>query len=138
MQKGEASPDQTVRTEASGASCGLELGGRGPYLVFALSEVDPSSRIELGRGELYSGLCSGTRAIAVGGLRPAVGRDDHRVVGRHRGETRAAYPRRGGRPDGETPGPDHLGRDGGTAARRQDRPAAGPWDDVREQTPSSF
>jgi hypothetical protein len=72
--KGEVAPQQTVRSEQSGASCGLEIAGAGPFIVFAVASVHGSSDIELGAGELYAGLCGGTRAISVGGpLDPAVG-----------------------------------------------------------------
>jgi hypothetical protein len=73
VRKGDAAPRQVVRTPGSGAGCGLELAGRGPFLVFAT--VRPAGdEVELGRGELYAGLCGGTRSIAVGGpLDPSVG-----------------------------------------------------------------
>lgn len=65
--KGEVAPTQTVRSEQSSASCGIELAGAGPYLVFALGELGRDHDIELGRGELYTGLCGGSRSLAVGG-----------------------------------------------------------------------
>jgi hypothetical protein len=65
--KGDVRARQTVVTYAGGATCGLELSGLGPFLVFASTD----SPIELGveDGELSSNLCSGSRAFA-GGDRP--------------------------------------------------------------------
>ena len=56
---------QSVVTARDGASCGLEISGPGPYVVFARSEADgvTSGGVD---DELYSGLCSGTRALADG------------------------------------------------------------------------
>jgi hypothetical protein len=65
--KGDVAPQQVVRSEQSGASCGLEIAGAGPFIVFAVAAVHESSDIELGTGELYAGLCGGTRAISAGG-----------------------------------------------------------------------
>lgn len=67
VYKGEARATQSVVTARSGASCGLELSGRGPFLVFAFLEPD---RLTGGvEGELHSNLCSGSRAL-----------EDHRSV----------------------------------------------------------
>jgi hypothetical protein len=49
---GEVSARQGVLSPASGASCGLELAGEGPFLVFADREDD----------RLAAGLCGGTAA----------------------------------------------------------------------------
>jgi hypothetical protein len=65
--KGDVAPQQVVRSEQSGASCGLEIAGAGPFIVFAVAAVHESSDIELGTGELCAGLCGGTRAISAGG-----------------------------------------------------------------------
>lgn len=66
--KGIVFTRQSVVTARSGVSCGLEISGPGPYLVFA-SEASGlvSGAVD---GELYSNLCSGTRALA-GGVLPA-------------------------------------------------------------------
>lgn len=50
--KGEATATQVITTSASGASCGLEISGPGPFLVFADSE----------QSGLTANLCGGTRA----------------------------------------------------------------------------
>ena len=54
VYKGEATATQMVSTHASGASCGLEITGPGPFLIFADRE---------GPG-LTADLCGGTRAGA--------------------------------------------------------------------------
>lgn len=64
--KGEVTSTQTVVTPRSGASCGLELVGPGPFVVFAFDDSQLTSGAE--EGELYSHLCSGTRALADGAL----------------------------------------------------------------------
>ena len=48
--KGEVAPRQEVRTAQSGASCGLELAGEGPFLLFAQRAAD---------GTLRASLCGG-------------------------------------------------------------------------------
>lgn len=62
--KGEVAERQTVVTPEGGESCGLEIAGPGPYLVFAFDDSDLTFGAEA--GELYSHLCSGTRALASG------------------------------------------------------------------------
>ena len=59
--KGTVFSCQSIVTARSGASCGLEIIGPGPYLVFATED----DRLVRGAvdGELYSNLCSGTRAL---------------------------------------------------------------------------
>ena len=49
--KGQATSTQVVTTHASGASCGLEISGPGPFLVFADQE----------QSGLTANLCGGTR-----------------------------------------------------------------------------
>jgi hypothetical protein len=65
VYKGEANARQTVVTARGGESCGLEIIGSGPFLVFAQTQsVDfASAAVE---GDLFSGLCSGTRAATAG------------------------------------------------------------------------
>ena len=52
VHAGEVSARQGVLSPASGASCGLELAGEGPFLVFATRED----------GRLAADLCGGTTA----------------------------------------------------------------------------
>jgi hypothetical protein len=58
VYKGQATSTQVVTTHSSGASCGLEISGPGPFLVFADQE----------QSGLTANLCGGTRA----GAAPAV------------------------------------------------------------------
>lgn len=60
--KGEVFARQSVVTARDGASCGLEIRGRGPFVVFATtSDSVTSGAVD---GEFYSNLCSGTRALS--------------------------------------------------------------------------
>jgi len=61
VYKGDARSTQSVVTPREGASCGLELAGRGPFLVFA--DTQGSVGLETEVGELSSHLCSGTREL---------------------------------------------------------------------------
>ena len=61
VYKGDARAQQSVVTAREGASCGLELSGSGPFLVFARTEVEFGLDGE--EGELFSNLCSGSRAL---------------------------------------------------------------------------
>jgi len=65
--KGEAQTRQSVVTAREGASCGLEIGGPGPFLVFARLDDEGISRGAVA-GEVYSNSCSGTRPLADGAL----------------------------------------------------------------------
>lgn len=69
VYKGEAFERQSVVTARDGASCGLEVSGSGPIVVFARSSApdDATSPGELESGEVRSSLCSGTRLV---GLNP--------------------------------------------------------------------
>ncbi len=63
VYKGEVYARQSVVTAVDGASCGLELAGPGPFLVFgraAASGTEPA----IEDGELAAGLCDGSRAVA--------------------------------------------------------------------------
>lgn len=60
--KGEASARQPVASSFTGSSCGLELQGDGPFIVFA--RQTPSDFERLVEGAVYSDLCSGTRSTA--------------------------------------------------------------------------
>jgi hypothetical protein len=66
--KGKASDRQTVVTARDGASCGLEIGGPGPFIVFAYGRRKGAG------GELSSHLCSGTRPLSTGKLPASFGR----------------------------------------------------------------
>ena len=70
--KGDVTASQVVVSEVSGASCGLEIPHRGEFLVFA--ETAPARLSpEPGAGELYAGLCGGTRVATDGALDPVLG-----------------------------------------------------------------
>ncbi|MGY1856442.1 hypothetical protein [Modestobacter sp. SYSU DS0290] len=57
LHKGVASARQQVVSACSGASCGLELTGDGPFLIFA---TDPP---DLPEGQLAADLCGGTAPL---------------------------------------------------------------------------
>jgi hypothetical protein len=60
--RGEVFAHQSVVTARDGASCGLEISGPGPFLVFAVTDdAFTGGAVD---GELYSNLCSGTRELA--------------------------------------------------------------------------
>ena len=59
VYRGEAQRLQEIETAMEGASCGLEIEGSGPFLVFANDAPDGAP--------LTASLCGGTRAIADGG-----------------------------------------------------------------------
>lgn len=61
--KGEAQARQSVVTAREGASCGLEISGPGPFVVFARLDDGGITSGALD-GEVYSSLCSGTRPLA--------------------------------------------------------------------------
>lgn len=70
--KGEARTRQSVVTAREGASCGLEISGLGPFVVFARLDDDgiTSGAVD---GEVYSSLCSGTRPLADGAMPTSFG-----------------------------------------------------------------
>jgi hypothetical protein len=72
--KGDVAPQQVVRSEQSGASCGLEITGRGPFVVYATST---HVEMELGQNELYAGLCGGTRPLDDAPLAASLTEDAH-------------------------------------------------------------
>ena len=55
VYKGDVHARQSVVTARGGASCGLEISGRGPFLVYAGTQGD---------GVLTANLCGGTRPLA--------------------------------------------------------------------------
>lgn len=71
VYKGTVTSRQAVVSEVSGASCGLELPHRGEFLVFAATRGSGSFS-DLEPGQLYAGLCGGTRALADGALDPTL------------------------------------------------------------------
>ncbi|MGY1635864.1 hypothetical protein ACI78V_04330 [Geodermatophilus sp. SYSU D00742] len=70
--KGSVAAEQGVVSAASGASCGLELAGEGPFLVLATGSAD------LDGGQLSADLCGGTTTwtpVTEAGVRAATGLD---------------------------------------------------------------
>lgn len=72
VYRGQVFARQSVVTARDGASCGLEISGTGPFLVFA--RAPDTSTDDAVDGELTSSLCSGTRAVEPAG--PPVGFGD--------------------------------------------------------------
>jgi len=70
--KGEAQTRQSVVTAREGASCGLEISGPGPFVVFARLDDDGITRNAV-EGEVYSNSCSGTRLLDDGALPTSFG-----------------------------------------------------------------
>ncbi len=67
VYKGTAFDEQSVVTARDGASCGLEISGPGPFIVFA--HTDDGDWVEQGvEGELHANLCGGTRAVDAAGV----------------------------------------------------------------------
>lgn len=63
VYKGRAHVQQSVVTARDGASCGLELVGAGPFLVFATTGPDGMTTRSTEPGELHANLCGGSRAL---------------------------------------------------------------------------
>jgi hypothetical protein len=63
VYKGEARVRQSVVTARDGSSCGLELAGEGPFLVFAQRDPDGLASGTAGAGELHANLCGGSRTL---------------------------------------------------------------------------
>jgi hypothetical protein len=70
--KGTVFARQSVVTARDGASCGLEISGPGPFIVFARTASDGVTS-GAADGALSSSLCSGTRALASGALPASFG-----------------------------------------------------------------
>ena len=71
VYKGEAVQTQTIVTPRDGASCGLEIQGPGPFLVYAtFTDSIVTGAVD---GEFYSNLYSGTRAVADAALPASFG-----------------------------------------------------------------
>jgi hypothetical protein len=72
VYKGAVRERQEIVTPGGGgASCGLELSGPGPFLVFAYDSAGDMYRLE--PGQYASNLCSGSRVLGGGGT-PATSR----------------------------------------------------------------
>ena len=81
VYKGAVTSQQAVATAREGASCGLEIAGPGPFLVFAgagASSITP----ELDEDELQSNLCSGTRPSTEASVPAAFGQPAPRSMTR--------------------------------------------------------
>jgi hypothetical protein len=61
--KGDVRRRQEIVTMESGASCGLELEGSGPFVVYATRD---SYGIELEPGQYAAGLCDGSAPLTAG------------------------------------------------------------------------
>jgi hypothetical protein len=70
VYKGSAGREQSVVTAMEGASCGLEISGRGPFIVFARRDR-PEGVADWVDDELSADLCGGTRVLWATGV-PAV------------------------------------------------------------------
>jgi hypothetical protein len=77
--KGDVFARQSIVTARDGASCGLEVRGPGPFVVFARTEDAITSGAA--DGELYSNLCSGTRVLTSGAIPASFGAASSPVPG---------------------------------------------------------
>ena len=66
VYKGAARARQSVVTPRDGATCGLELAGEGPFLVFAQRDPDGLATGTAKAGELHANLCGGSRTLTTG------------------------------------------------------------------------
>lgn len=68
VYKGTAHREQGVVSPQSGASCGLELGGEGPFIVFASrsGHLGGETFTELPDGQYAASLCGGTTQVTPG------------------------------------------------------------------------
>jgi hypothetical protein len=79
VYKGEPRERQSVVTARFGASCGLELTGPGPFLVFA--DTTPDLGPDGEDGELYANLCGGTRPVEAAPLPDLLGPGERPAAG---------------------------------------------------------
>jgi len=63
--RGEVAQRQAIVTARDGASCGLELSGPGPHLIFARTEAFPFEP-DAADGALRADLCGGSRPLSSG------------------------------------------------------------------------
>ncbi|HEX7166311.1 MAG TPA: hypothetical protein VF230_04950 [Acidimicrobiales bacterium] len=73
VYKGAVFSEQPVVTHASGATCGLELTGAGPFLMFTSGRPQGPGVPDRGDGMLYASLCGGSREVAPDGIPAAFG-----------------------------------------------------------------
>lgn len=74
VYQGEVAQRQQVVTPVDGASCGLELSGSGPFLVFARAPADSFQHDPpVGDGQLLADLCGGSRPVSAGPPDPMLG-----------------------------------------------------------------
>lgn len=66
VYKGTVTDPQEIVTLPSGGTCGLELAGEGPFLVFAHKPTD-NELVDADPSQYISYLCDGSRALADGG-----------------------------------------------------------------------
>jgi len=72
VYKGDVADEQQVVTAVDGASCGLELAGSGPHLVFA--RIDPRPQEQSPNDDqLLADLCGGSRPLSAAGPDPGLG-----------------------------------------------------------------
>lgn len=73
VYKGDVYATQSVVTAAGGPSCGFELSGPGPFLVFTRDRAVTGQAFSHGvlDGEFVSNLCSGTRRVTAADPVPA-------------------------------------------------------------------
>jgi hypothetical protein len=71
VYKGDVVSKQEVISEVFGASCGLEIPKQGEFLVFATKPTSAFSP-RPAAGQLYAGLCGGTRSTEEGLLAPDI------------------------------------------------------------------
>lgn len=64
--KGDIARTQPVVISSSDSSCGLDLTGTGPFLVFARDEGSPALSTDAPDGAVFAGLCDGTRGLRAG------------------------------------------------------------------------
>jgi hypothetical protein len=73
VYKGAVARTQEVVSEFAGASCGLEIPKSGAFLVFGTIRSGGPGPAPAS-GQLYAGLCGGTRAVSEGVLEPGLAR----------------------------------------------------------------
>lgn len=102
--EGTVYAEQAVVTARDGMSCGLEISGPGPFVVFAYAGSDGVTTGAL-EGELYSNLCSGSRALSHGAVPSSFGTGAPPIAGASAiGGAVPAGGRRGGAPADESGG----------------------------------
>lgn len=72
VYRGQVAATQSIVTARDGATCGLELSGAGPFLVFARTEAFPHDP-DAEPGVLRADLCGGSRPLSGGSPDPVLG-----------------------------------------------------------------